>query len=58
MMPPERLLEFALITWEFSCKDPSLFDDGDFRECRRERNHEGKHASGFHNFYREWGPDQ
>jgi hypothetical protein len=38
--------EMAYTTWDESCKDPTVIPNGDFRECRRPKNHKGPHASG------------
>lgn len=46
--------EMLFTTWNESCKDPALTDDGDLRECRRIANHDEKHASGFGASFREW----
>lgn len=40
-------LEMAFTTWEGSCQDPHITHGGDLRQCRRPKNHEGVHASGF-----------
>jgi hypothetical protein len=40
-------LEMAYTSWEQSCQDPRVTLTGDLRQCRRPRNHEGTHASGF-----------
>lgn len=47
--------ELAFTTWDMACKDPAVVGGGDLRECRRPKNHEGRHASGFRSNYREWG---
>lgn len=39
--------EFAYTRWENACQDPTIFYHHDLRECRRPKNHEGVHASGF-----------
>lgn len=40
-------LEMAYTTWEYSCRDPHISWNGDLKECRRAKNHEGVHAVGF-----------
>lgn len=46
--------EMIFTTWDESCKDPALTEDGDLRECRRLKNHDEKHASGFGAGFKEW----
>lgn len=46
--------EMLFTTWEESCQDPILTEDGDLRECRRFKNHNDKHASGFGSGFKEW----
>lgn len=40
-------LEMAYTTWDQSCQDPHITYDKELRQCRRAKNHEGPHASGF-----------
>lgn len=52
MTGDERLdLEFAFITWQDSCRDPSPT----LQQCRRIRGHAGPHAAGFGSGRNQWG---
>lgn len=46
--------EMSWTTWSDSCKDPTLTAGGEARNCRRQRGHEGWHASGFKAGYYTW----
>ncbi|MDP9407391.1 MAG: hypothetical protein M3P95_05840 [Actinomycetota bacterium] len=39
--------EFAFTPWRGSCRDPYIAPDGEPRQCRRPRGHDGMHASGY-----------
>ena len=40
-------IEMAYTTWAESCQDPHICRDNSLRQCRRRKNHDGAHASGF-----------
>lgn len=57
--PAEVQKEMAFTTYGESCRDKTIFPDGELRECRRPFRHKRdgtNHASGFEKGYREW-PD-
>ena len=53
-MSHELTLEMAWTPWRDSCRDPHITPDGDLRQCRRRRNHDDEHASGFGPLMRRW----
>lgn len=45
--------EMTWTTWGDSCRSDTIID-GEQRECRRTKGHEGFHASGFYLHFRFW----
>lgn len=48
-------LEMAYTPYSAACKDPIVDTTGDLRECRRQNQHAGPHASGHGNGLIMWG---